>query len=89
MGASPGAVLAMVVLREAKLIAAAIATGAVATVMVTRELFAELVTINATDARIWVAVAVLCGGLAASAVALATRRIVRLDPWTILGNACR
>jgi ABC-type antimicrobial peptide transport system permease subunit len=84
MGASPGAVLAMVVLREAKLITAAIATGAVATVMVTRVVFAELVMISAPDARLWIGVALLCGAFAAGAVAVATRHIVRLDPWAIL-----
>jgi predicted permease len=84
MGASSGAVLLMVVMREAKLIVAAIATGAIATVMVTRAVFAELVMVSGSDARLWIAVAVLCGGFAAGAVALATRRIVRLDPWTVL-----
>jgi hypothetical protein len=86
MGASPGALLAMVVRREAKLILAAIAAGAIGTVLVTRGLFAELVTVNATDVRMWIAVALLCGGFAAGAVALATRRIGRLDPWTVLRN---
>lgn len=44
--------------------------------------------IDAPGARMWIAVVVvLCGGLAASAVGPATRWIVRLDPWTILGNA--
>jgi ABC-type antimicrobial peptide transport system permease subunit len=87
MGASPGALLAIVVFREAKLMIAAIATGVLATVLVTRYTFAELVMINATDARLWAGVALLCGGVAAAAVAVATRRIVRLDPWTILRNA--
>jgi hypothetical protein len=87
MGASPGVVLAMVVLREAKLIIAAIATGTVATIIVTRHAFAELVMVNARDARLWIIVAVLCGGFAATAVAVATRRIVRLDPWAVLRNA--
>jgi putative ABC transport system permease protein len=84
MGASSGAVLLMVVMREAKLIVAAIATGAVATIMITRAVFAELVMVGGSDAGLWIAVAVLCGGFAAGAVALATRRIVRLDPWTVL-----
>jgi putative ABC transport system permease protein len=86
IGASSSAVLLMVVMREAKLIVAAIATGAVATVLVTRAVLAELVMVSGSDAELWIAVAVLCVGLAAGAVALATRRIVRLDPWTILRN---
>jgi hypothetical protein len=68
------------------LIVAAIAAGAIGTVMVTRALFAELVIVNTTDARMWIAVALLCGGCAAGAVILATRRILRLDPWTVLRN---
>lgn len=86
MGASPGAVLLMVAMREAKLIVAAIAAGAIGTVLVTRGLFAELVMINATEVRLWITVALLCGGFAAGAVVLATHRIVRLDPWTVLRN---
>jgi putative ABC transport system permease protein len=87
IGASSGCVVLMVVMREAKLIVAAIATGAVATVLVTRAVFAELVMVSGVDARLWIAVAVLCGGFAVAAVALATRRIVRLDPWTVLRRA--
>ena len=84
LGASPADVLRMVILREAKLIVAAIATGALGTVVVTRAVFAELVAVSGQDVRLWVAVAVLCGGSAAVATAVATYRIVRLDPWTVL-----
>ena len=84
MGASSGQVLRMVLAREAKLIVLAVGVGAIATVGVTRAAFAELVTMSATDPRLWVAAMVLCGGFAAVAVALATYRIVRLDPWVVL-----
>jgi putative ABC transport system permease protein len=84
LGASSGAVWRMVMTREAKLITTAIATGSTATVLVTRSVFAELARMNATDARLWLVIATLCGGTAAAAVALATHRIVRLDPWTLL-----
>jgi predicted permease len=84
MGASASQVLRMVLVREAKLIGVAAATGIVGTVLVTRSAFAEMLAITGSDPRMWAAVAVLCGGLAAVAVALATYRIVRLDPWVVL-----
>ena len=84
MGATPREVLLMVIRREAKLIVAAVVTGAAGTVLVTRAVFAELVTISGQDVQLWIAVLVLCGGVAAAAAALATRRIVRLDPWVVL-----
>ena len=84
MGASSGQILRMVLVREAKLILIAIGVGAIATIGVTRLAFAELLTISATDPRRWVALIVLCGGFAGVAVALATYRIVRLDPWAVL-----
>jgi putative ABC transport system permease protein len=86
LGASAGAVWRMVVTREAKLIVTAIATGSTATVLVTQSVFAELARMSATDGRLWLVIATLCGGTAAAAVALATHRIVRLDPWTVLRN---
>jgi len=43
-----------------------------------------MLVITGSDPWMWAAVVVLCGGLAAVAVALATYRIVRLDPWVIL-----
>ena len=84
MGATPRDVLLMVIRREAKLIVAALVTGAAGTVLVTRAVFAELVTISGQDVRLWIAVLILCGGFAAAAAALATQRIVRLDPWAVL-----
>ncbi len=84
MGASPAQVLRMVLAREARLIAVAAATGIVGTVLVTRSAFAEMLMIAGSDPRMWTAVVALCGGLAAVAVALATYRIVRLDPWVVL-----
>jgi putative ABC transport system permease protein len=84
MGASAGQVLRMVLAREARLIAAAAATGIVGTVLVTRSAFAEMLALTGPDPRMWAAVVVLCGGLAAVAVVLSTYRIVRLDPWVVL-----
>lgn len=84
MGATAGQVLRMVLAREGKLILAAVATGVVGTVLVTRSAFVEMLVISGSDPRTWVVVAALCGGTAAIAVALATWQIVRLDPWKVL-----
>jgi hypothetical protein len=43
-----------------------------------------MLVISGSDPWIWVVVAALCGGTAATAVTLATWRIVRLDPWRVL-----
>ena len=84
LGASAGQVVRMVLSRESKLIAAAIASGAVGTIAVTRTLFAELVTLSALH-PFWPAVLMMiCGGVALSASVLAIRRIVRLDPCVTL-----
>jgi hypothetical protein len=74
----------MVLVREVKLIVAAIACGAIGTVMVSRIVFAELVTIAAFNPLWPAALMAGCGGVAAIACALATYRIVRLDPWSVL-----
>jgi len=87
MGASAGQVLQMVLLREGKLIGAAIGIGTVGTVLVTWSAFVELLMISGADPRLWIIIGVVCGGVAAVAVAFATWRIVRLDPWKVLRQA--
>jgi putative ABC transport system permease protein len=84
MGATGGQVLRLVLAREGKLIAAAIGAGAVATAAITRSAFPELLVLAAPDPRVWSEVMILCGGLAIAAVASATWRIVKLDPWKVL-----
>lgn len=84
LGASSGQVLRMVLAREVKLIVAAIATGVVGTVLVTRSAFVEMLVMTGSDPRLWIVVAALCGGVATAAVTFATWRIVRLDPWKVL-----
>jgi ABC-type antimicrobial peptide transport system permease subunit len=84
IGATPRAVLGPVLAREAKLIAAALLCGALFTVGLTRVLFTELVTLSATAPSIWVVFLGLSGGVAALAVALASYRIVRLEPSAVL-----
>jgi len=84
LGATPRGVLGLVLARETKLIAAAIGSGAVFTLGLTRVLFVELATLSATAPSVWIALVGLCGGVAAIACALATWRIVRLEPSVVL-----
>ena len=76
--------LAPVFEREAKLIAAALVCGAVFTVGLTGALFGELLAIGARAPSVWMVLPGLCGGIAAIAVVLATRRIARLEPSVVL-----
>jgi putative ABC transport system permease protein len=87
VGASRAQVLRMVLVREGKLIAAAIGAGAIGTVAVAQRMFGELVTIAGTDPRVWVVVMALCAGFAGTAALMATYRIVRMDPWTVLRSS--
>ena len=84
LGARPGRVLGMVLARETKLIAAAMATGVVFTMWLTHAMFAELVRLSAILPSMWIAALALSGGVAAAAVAFATWRIVRLEPSAVL-----
>jgi uncharacterized membrane protein YbjE (DUF340 family) len=79
----------MVLARDGRLIAAAIATGAVATALVTRATFAELVAIAAANPWLSLGGVLFCGAVAATAAAVACLRIVRLDPWAVLRGASR
>jgi putative ABC transport system permease protein len=87
VGASRAQVLRMVLIREGKLIAAAIAAGAIGTVGVGQRLFGELITIAGTDPRMWAAVMALCAGFAGTAALLATYRILKMDPWAVLRSS--
>ena len=52
--------------------------------MVTRTLFAELVTVSAGNPQWPVALMLACGVIALAATGLAAYRIVRLDAWEVL-----
>jgi len=84
LGAPPRRVLGMVLARETKLIAIAIAVGLAFTMALTRALFAELARVNAVVPSMWLGALALSGSVAAIAVALATYRIVRLEPSAVL-----
>jgi putative ABC transport system permease protein len=84
LGATPHRVLRMVLVREGQLVAAALACGTAITFAIVRSAFAELIALAAMTPMVWAAVASVCGILAGSAVFLATRRIVYLDPMVVL-----
>jgi len=84
LGATPHRVLRMVLVREGKLIATALACGTAITFGIVRSAFAELIALAAMTPLLWAAVAAVCGIVAGSAVFLATRRIVYLDPMVVL-----
>jgi predicted permease len=84
LGATPRGVLGLVLARETKLIVAALATGAVFTLGAARVMFVELAILSARAPSVWIALVGLCGGVAAVSVALATWRLVRLEPAAVL-----
>lgn len=84
LGGSPRAVMAMVLARETKLIAASVASGVVFAMALTRVLFVELAALGAARPSTWIAALTLSVAAAAIACALATWRIVRLEPAVVL-----
>jgi predicted permease len=84
IGATRGDVLRLVLLREGKLIASAVATGVVFTMLATRALFVELVRLNTILPEAWTGALLLSIAVAVVAVAFATYRIVRLEPAAVL-----
>jgi hypothetical protein len=84
LGGSPRGVLGMVLARETKLIAAAVSCGVIFAMALTRALFVELAALGAARPSTWIAALALAVAAAAIACALATWRIVRLEPATVL-----
>jgi putative ABC transport system permease protein len=84
LGAGTRQVLLMVLAREGKLIGLSIGTGVVFSVALTYALFVEVTRVNALVPWMWMAALALSGGAAAIACALATYRIVRLEPAGVL-----
>ena len=84
IGATPGALLRSVMAREARLIAAAIGTGLVFTMALTRVLFMELTSLSAIVPSMWIGALMAASIAAASAALLAIWRIVRLEPSVVL-----
>jgi len=84
IGATPSRVLGMVLVRETKLIALGIGVGVVFTMALTRALFTELVRLSAIVPGLWTGAVMGATIVAAGALALATYRIVRLEPAAVL-----
>ena len=84
IGATPTRILTMVLTREGKLIVAALGTGLLFTMALTRALFVELTSLNAIVPSLWVAALIGASAVAGTACLLASWRIVRLDPAVVL-----
>ena len=84
IGATPRGVLALVLGREARLIAAAVGCGVVFTIGLTRMFFVQLTTLAARMPALLTGALLFSGLVAATAVAFATWRIVRLEPAAVL-----
>jgi putative ABC transport system permease protein len=84
LGASPRGVLRMVLGREAKLIITAVGCGVLFAMALTRALFVELAALGGARPSTWMAALAFAVAAAAIACALATWRIVRLEPSAVL-----
>jgi putative ABC transport system permease protein len=88
LGATPWRVLRTVLARELQLIGAALATGTVGTIAMTRSSgfddAAFIIAVNRGRPEWGIAMIALCGAVAAGACLLATYRIVKLDPAVVL-----
>jgi len=84
IGATPRAVLRMVLARESKLIVSAMLSGTLFAAGLTRMLFVQLTTLSAQMPALWTGALLFSSLVAATAVALATFRIVRLEPSAVL-----
>jgi ABC-type antimicrobial peptide transport system permease subunit len=88
LGATRGRVLRMVLAREFRLIAAALAAGSIGTVaLISSSGFDDAAFIVAVSASRpeWALMLIgLCGAVAVAACGIATYRIVKLDPWAVL-----
>lgn len=84
IGATPRAVLGIVLARESKLIVSAILSGTLFAAGLTRVLFVQLTTLSAHMPALWTGALLFSSLVAAMAVAFATYRIVRLEPAAVL-----
>jgi predicted permease len=88
LGATPWKVLRTVLNRELKLIVAALATGTIGTIAMTRSSgfddAAFIVAVNMSRPEWGIGLIGLCGAVAGLACLLATYRIVKLDPSVVL-----
>jgi ABC-type antimicrobial peptide transport system permease subunit len=84
VGATPRGVLALVLGRETRLIGAGIGCGVVFTIGLTRVFFVQLTTLAVQVPALLTGTLLFSALVAATAVAFATWRIVRLEPAAVL-----
>ncbi len=88
LGATPHRVLGTVLARESKLLVAALATGTLGTIAMTRSSgfddAAFIVAVNTSRPEWGVALIGLCGAVAGLACLFATYRVVKLNPSVVL-----
>ena len=84
LGATPGAVLKMVLREGGRLVAAGLAVGLVATLILTRFLRTMLFEIRPADPLTFAAVAILLALVALAACYIPARRAMRVDPMVAL-----
>jgi putative ABC transport system permease protein len=84
LGATPGAILRMVLREGGKLAAAGLVVGIVAALILTRFLRSLLFDIKPTDPLTFVAVAILLAIVALAACWIPARRAMRVDPMVAL-----
>jgi predicted permease len=80
LGAEPGRIIARVLSRGGRFVAAGLAIGLVLAVLLTRQMGAILVGVGTTDVRVYGTVAALLVVITAAAAYLPARRASRLDP---------
>ena len=84
LGASPRAILALVLRQAGSIMAAGIAIGVLGALALTRSLTALLFGVRATDVRVYVGVSLLLAVVALLAVAVPSARATRVDPISAL-----
>ena len=84
LGASPRAILALVLRQAGSIMAAGIAIGVLGALALTRSLTALLFGVQATDVRVYVGVSLLLAVVALLAVAVPSARATRVDPISAL-----
>jgi putative ABC transport system permease protein len=84
LGATPAAVLSMVVREGMTLVGAGLALGGIGALALTRLLASMLYGVSATDGLTYAAIAALLAGVALVAIVIPARRATRVDPMTAL-----
>jgi ABC-type antimicrobial peptide transport system permease subunit len=87
LGATPGSILRLIVLRGAGLVAAGAALGWAGALGGIRYVKSQLFGVEATDPFIWLLVSALLVLAGVAACAIPARRAMRIDPAAVLRNS--